>query len=416
MRKLNVDFLSKFNKFYIIKLVSSVLVQVSSLFLVYLLPAKEYGYLALLMSVSSLMFVLTSAWSNGAVINLGSKSFAEKGSYSDIVFYRFIIVISGIIILSILYLLFKTQIISFLHVSKNYGLAYILFLGLVAYDFSYQLLYPGNKDTLQSVLEFSAAILIFAGMVILVKNIKGYVYVYSIISGLFAVLTISFFLYYFGFKNARFNFADFKYVLQYSFWQVLSVIGIYIVNVGMNYIFVFSKISPTEIGQYNFAFKLFSGFSAFFALFGIVIPKWVHTKNENIGQILSKRIMYIVGLLTVFYIIIALILHPFLLFVGKTDYLASAKFYFMLFPAFIFMAYTNLLNTVVANTSFFKNAQYAVLIQVIVLLLVCFPLVHYIDVVGAIIATTVSYIVCSFYFFQLYRNKILPYFKQKNSF
>ena len=414
--KLNFNLLSsKFNRFYVIKLLSSFLVQFSALFLVYLLPVEEYGYLALLMSVSSLMFVLTSGWNNGAVINLGSKSYSEKGSYNDIVFYRAIMVAIVLDVLTIFFVIFKVNIISFIHKSENYYLAYLLFMGLACYDFSFQLLYPGNKDQLQSALELTAAGAIFLCMIFFVKDVKSYVFFYSAISALFAIVTIFFFFKYFGPKGFSFVKKDFFNVLNYSLWQILSVVGIYVINVGMNYIFVFNKITPTDIGEYNFSFKLFSGFSAFFGLFGILIPKWIHgSEKSNLASILNKRVFYITAFLAGAYLIIALVLRPFIEIIGKKDYLPSVSYFLYLFPAFLFMSYTNLMNTIIANTKHYKFAQYVILIQVIILLLVCYPLVYFIGVKGAIIATTVSYVICSLFFYLIFRTKIIPALTSKS--
>lgn len=416
MKQKIINAVSKVNKFYLVKLLSSTLTQISSMFLVYLLPANEYGILALLISISSLMFVITSGWNNGALVNLGSKSFSEKGTYLDIVIYRILIIVSCLVVVSMGFIVLKNPIVSFLQLEENYSLVFIFFIGMVAYDFSYQLLYPGNKDFLQSSLELLNSVIIIVLMITIVRSVREYVYVYTIVNICFSIVTVLFFLR-FQLKN-RFVFIkdDFIKVLRYSLWQILSVVGIYLINVGMNYIFVFNKISPAEIGQYNFAFKLFSGFSAFFALFGIVIPKWIHNpENKNTASSIKSKVFKITLFLSVLYILMALILDPFIDLLGKADYKDSSLYYIMLFPAFIFMTYCNLMNTIVANTQFYKFAQYNITIQVIVLLSISFPLVFYFKLYGAIISTTISFIICSLFFYRLYERKIAHAIENKKN-
>jgi O-antigen/teichoic acid export membrane protein len=416
MKRKILSAISRLNKFYLIKLLSSFLIQMSSMFLVYLLPASEYGFLALLMSISSLMFVVTSGWNNGALVNLGSKSFSEKGSYLDIVIYRTMIIVSCMIFVSICYVLLENPITSFLQRSTNYSLVYVFFIGLIAYDFSYQLLYPGNKDFLQSTLELLSSVILIILMFTVVKTVEDYVYVYTIVNVVFALFTVGFFLKFQLGQHFTFVKSDIIRVLKYSLWQILSVVGIYMINVGMNYIFVFNKISPADIGQYNFAFKLFSGFSAFFALFGIVIPKWIHNaQKSNIASEIKSRILKITLFLSVFYIVIAIILKPFLQIIGKSDYKDSSTYFILLFPAFIFMAYCNLMNTVVANTQFYKYAQYTIAIQVVILLSISFPLVYFLHIYGAIISTTISFVICFLFFIRLYKKKIADALENKKN-
>lgn len=398
----------KIKPFYLVKLLSAVFSQLGSLFLVYLLKPEDYGYLALIMSVAQLMFIVTSGWSSGVIINLGSRNFAKTGTYKDVIYYRTTIVIATFLVVSLLFVLFKSSISHFILKEDNYTLVYILFIGLILFDYASQLLYPGNKDMMQSIAELTTNTFLLILTFFVVRNITMYVYSYVLISSFFAVWVISFFFKYFGRQKVTWVKNDFFLIFKYSAWQILSVVGIYVINIGMNYVFVFNHQSAKDIGLYNFAFKLFSGFSPFFALFGIIIPKWIYnTDKELLGKQLSKRITMIILLLAVFYICIMLVLKPFIMLIGKTDYVKSTEYYMLLFPAFIFMSYSNLMNTVIANSPYYKMAQFAIVVQFITLMVVSYPIVHFWGVNGAIIATTFSYVLCAVYFYVLYKNKFV---------
>lgn len=402
-----VGLLKKIKPFYLTKIATSLLAQFGSLFLIYLLNPSNLGHLSLIISVAQLMFVLTSGWSNGAVINLGSKQFAEIGTYKNIIYYRGLIVLTSFVIVSLLFFLLKTQILHFILKSENYYLVYILFLGYVFYDFSSQLLYPGNKDLLQSLSELIATFFILSLTLLFVSTIRDYVYIYSSTFFIFALFIISLFWYYYGSQKTNWDNAEFYFVLRYSFWQILSVVGIYVINIGINYVLVFNKISIENIGLYNFAYKLFSGFSPFFALFGIIIPKWIYSFDKNkLHDELMKRLFYSICILASLYIGVMIIIKPFIILVGKDDYLKSAEYFFYLLPAFVFMSYANLMNTVIMNTKYFKQAQFAIVFQGISLLLFSFPLVRFFGIKGALAGTSISFVIGAIYLYLLYEKKV----------
>lgn len=404
------NFLKKIEPYFAFKLLSSIFSQISSLFLIYLLPPKDYGYLALIISVSQVMFTLTSGWSNGAIINLGTKNYSSKGSYKDIVIYRGLIVIICFILISSFFLLLQSSVLEIVHAHDNLKYTYFLFLGYIFYDFSYQLLYPGNKNNLQAILEFIYTLSFLILMFLFVKNIKDYSLVFLFSSFLFFLITVCAFIYFFGRDKYSWNKEDFNLVLKYSAWQLMSVLGIYIVNLGNNYVFVLNNVSVESIGLYNFAFKLFSGFSVIFGLFGIIIPKWIHSVNVNHKNLMNKVYLIIFGL-SCAYVLLALVVEPFIKLIGKSDYIDSVRIFYFLFPAFIFMSYVNLMNTIVANTKHYKYAQFAIVFQVIVIFAAGLPLIHFYGINGAIISATISYFICSIFFYVIYNKKIINSFK-----
>lgn len=407
MKESIIKGLRKIKPFYLVKLSSSFFTQFGSLFLIYLLNPGELGHLSLIISVAQLMFVLTSGWSNGAVINLGSKKYAESGTYKDVIYYRSVIVFISFVIITVLFVFLKIPIINFILKSENYRLVYFLFLGYVFYDFSSQLLYPGNKDLAQSLSELITTFSLLACTLLFVKSVRDYVYIYSGTFFLFALFIILLFIYYYGKQKISWNKEEFLFVLKYSFWQILSVVGIYIINIGINYVLVFYKISIGNIGLYNFSYKLFSGFSPFFALFGIVIPKWIYNLDKNkLHSQLKRRLFYSICILSTLYLCVAVILKPFITLVGKEDYLRSAEYFIYLFPAFLFMSYSNLMNTVIMNTSYFKQAQFAIVFQGVSLVAFSFPLVYFFGIEGALGATTISFVVGAIYLHILYERKI----------
>lgn len=61
------------------------------------------------------------------------------------------------------------------------------------------------------------------------------------------------------------------------------------------------------------------------------------------------------------------LLTPFLNLIGKYEYLQSVDFYLWLFPAFVFMCYSQIIQLIIMTTSAFKYIQYATLVQGVIL-------------------------------------------------
>ena len=399
--------LNKLKLFYVFKLLTSLFVQLASLFLIYLLTPSEYGYLALIISVAQLMYIFTSGWTNGALINLGTKKFAETGNYNSVVYHRTIIVLIAFIIISVLFFLLKIPISEFILLKENYILVFVLFIGYVLYDYASQLLYPGNKDLIQSSIDLTATLSLFLITVLFVRNIVNYIYLYTSIYVVFTIIIISIFIFFYAKYSFKWNKIEFTYLFTYSLWQFLSVISIYVINIGVNYLFIYYDIKIDDIGLYNFSYKLFSGFAAFFGLFGILIPKWVHnTPKEKLHKLLKTRIFYSVVILSLIYLFIGIILKPFIIFINKVDYLNSVNYFMFLFPAFILMCYGNLINTIIMNTSHYKKAQFAIVAQGLSLIISSFFLVGRFGIYGAIISTTISFIIGAIYLYLLYTRKV----------
>ena len=171
--------------------------------------------------------------------------------------------------------------------------------------------------------------------------------------------------------------------------------------------FIYYDLSVIDIGLYNFSYRMFSGFAVFFGLFGVIIPKWIHNTDKKVlSKLLETRIFYSICLLVFLYLIVGLILEPFIIFIGKEDYLQSIKYFIFLFPAFIFMCYSNLINTVIMNSSHYKKAQFAIIAQGLSLIISSFFLVGIFGVYGAIISTTISFIIGAIYLYLLYTRKV----------
>lgn len=392
--------------FHILKLISALFTQIASLYLVYLLTPEEFGLFALIATVAQLMYTLTSGWSNGSVINLGSQSFARTGSYKAIVYYRVCIVAMSFVVVCLAFSVLKPFIEGYMKIGGMLPYVLMLFLGYVFYDHASQLLYPGNRDLIQSLSEFVATLALLLIVFFVVHDLKSYILLYAVVSTVFAIIISLTFLKFYSHHSFLWRGAEFQSVLNYSAWQVVGVISIYIVNMGTNFILVVSDISMLQIGLYNFAYRLYSGFAPIFSLFGILIPKWVHSSSDGVRKV-EGRLLVIVCMLGTFYLMMGFALTPILQMFNMERYSVSLDYFFWLFPAFLLTSYANLLNTVIANTQHFRSAQTGIFLQSVAILIFGFPLVSILGVSGAIIAITVASAFGAMYFNWIFRKVLI---------
>lgn len=402
-----------FKPFYLFNLSASLLLQVVALILVYILSPEDYGYYALLTSVAQIMYILCSGWNNATVVNLGTKAFKETGTYKDIIVYRSYLIGICFAIISVLFLLFKGYITEFVGSDTNYTLVFIFFFGSVCFDFVSQILYPGDKNFIQASAVFVTNFIILLYVLFFVSNINEYIYFNSSAQFVLFIVLCSLFYHYFGMSKFIFDKNKFKRVLVYSSWQLFGVLGVYLINLGTNYVLRYYHISVADIGLYNFAYKLFCGFVPLFALCGVIIPKWVHEpsiKNKNSFIIKRLGVFYVMTL--ALYLAVYFILPIFLRLIGKTDYMDSVGMYLMLFLGFVFLSLNQLVNPILLNTPYYKHSQYSAILHGLALLVISFTLVGKYGMTGAIYANVISFAIGTIYNIVIYKTKVYPFLKE----
>lgn len=399
----------KLKLFYIFKLGSSFGTQLVSLFLIYLFSPDEYGQLALVITVAQLLYILTTGWTDPTIVNIGTKEYIEKGSYKNIVLYRLIIVFICFILVSLSYVIFKERITDLIKDESYIGETFILFLGFSIQSFFNQLLYPCSKNNLQSMFDIVYTILFVLIVCFFCRSIKSYVYIFFVLNLAYAVLVSIFYWNFFKKDKLNISWSGFNKTLYFSIWQILGVLGIYLTNLGVNYVYAIENISVSDIGLYNVAYKLFSEFTPIFAICMIIIPQWIYgsrNKDKLIRNIRRNTAMG-VGALSFVYLLIYFLLTPFFNLIGKYDYLQSVDFYLWLFPAFVFMCYSQIIQLIIMTTSAFKYIQYATLVQGVILVFFCFAFVHFFGIIGAIISVTIAYLGKSVYLYSIYHKKAI---------
>lgn len=404
IKSMSITLKSHFKLFYAQKILSSLETQLVSFFLIYLLTPSEYGQLALIITVAQLMYVITTGWTDPTITNIGTKEYAENGSYRNVVVYRLIIVAACFLFVTACFILGRPQIEKMIHGGEYYFITYLLFIAYSLQSFFYQLLYPCNKNNLQSLFDVIYATLLLALSLTLVRDIRVYVYVMLLLNVAYGLVTL-FYYYRFNKKTkVQLSRSGFDRALKFSIWQVLGVLGIYLTNMGVNYVYTIKQVDLSEIGLYNVAYKFFCEFTPIFAICVVVIPQWIFNQPDKQSLVRKIKKYTILGVLAlaIAYLAIFIVLKPFLIIINKADYVDSVMYYLYLLPAFLFMSYSQITQLIIMTTPAYKHTQYSTLIQGIALLVFCFLLIGDYGVLGAIVSVTISYVGKSIYLYYIY--------------
>jgi len=394
------------NSFHIAKISSSYIFQLANLSLITVFSTTVYGKLALIISVSQFILSLTSGLTSGAMNVFASKKFALIGSCNEVYIYRLIVITINIIAIFLIYSTYCYIYEIPIFKSENSKLIIILTLGYIMYEVGCNFLYPTIHFKIQGYIELIISIIFITLVLFCVREIKDYVTVFFVVGLVSLILSSGFYIsrYY----NVKFNFDvhEFNDFIKYSAWQSVSVISIYFVNYGTNYVMFHNEISEETIGVFNFTLRLFFGMSAIFALIVILMPKFIREGRVNIRNInaFSSKIILIIALV---YMGAALLFFAALLVLDRHEYMLSILYMAMLLPAFVAMSYVNITNTYLANTTSYKSAQITILFQALILMIVSSVLISYIGIFGLIISYTMSYMLVSIYTFFNIKNNII---------
>ncbi|CAK2923986.1 putative Oligosaccharide flippase family protein [Vibrio crassostreae] len=398
--------INKVNTFYLIKLVSSYTSQIASLLVVLFVSTEDYGKLAIIIALSQFIFILSSGFTNGAMINIGSHRFQKNGTYNDILCYRYIIAIAHFLLISALYVFFDDDISSLVGIDNILNLVLILALAYFIYEGGTQILYPTDSYRVQSYIELLTVVILLSLIVINVKTFSDYIYSYLFVALISCSLTISYFCKTY-LTRFSFNMEEFKNVYKYSAWQLVSIFSIYILNSSYSYILLKFNYTQTDIGIFNFTMRLFLGMSGFFSLALIVIPKIMHNKEKRLpSRMINHLIIKSVLILSLIYLSANFVLHYIMAYLDKNEYLESLEYMLYLSPAFMFMAYSNIMNTVLSNTNAYRYAQFVIAAQAIILVVLSLLFLDALGINGLIFSYTGAYFFGMIISYVIYRNNM----------
>jgi O-antigen/teichoic acid export membrane protein len=373
-----------------VKIMNSLLRQAAFFLLFYVLSIDDFGYFVGILAISILLQVFTTGLTYGAFINFSSKSYSEFSSYSKILYYRLFI---AICVVSFVFLV--STFIEF----TNKFLILKLYLGLVFYDLGSQLLLPGNKRIQQVIIESVFFIALFATVILFVNSFNQYINYYLILSFFLFIISFSFF-YFHNFKKSEnvienYYTGKFKFFFKYSSWQLVGIIGIYVMGNGMNLYAYFYNFLPSTMAIYGIVLKIFMSLAPIYGLFVIYIPKLIRNniflKYDRMPYL--KTLFMSSFALTLLYLIVIITFQELIIYFNKVEYAGINIFLVQLIPAYFFMSFTNITNTLLANTQKYIHPQFIFIIQAIVMCISYIIFIPIYEMQGFLISVTLAYLV-----------------------
>lgn len=391
--------------FSIIKITNSLLSQLLFLLLFYILSIDDFGHFISVLAISMLLQVITTGFTYGAFINFSAKSFSKSSVYSTVLYHRLIITIFVTICI-----IFVFSFISF----EDKFLILKLYIGLVLYDLGSQLLLPSKRKLLQVIIELLFFIILFIVVIVNVENFIQYINYYFLLSlNLFLFTFVAFYKLcnseVYKILNYKDNVLQFKYFFKYSLWQLIGILGIYTMGNGLNLYTYFYNFSPSDIAKYGIILKIFMSLSPIYALFIIFIPKIMRSqyflKYDSMPYF--KTIFVLSIILTILYFIVITIFQYLIIYLNKLEYEGIYKFLFLLLPAYFFMSFSNISNTMLSNTNKYKHPQFIFVIQAVVLCILYVIFIPVYNLKGFVISITLTYLVsCLLFLYTLLRRGI----------
>lgn len=377
-------------------ILGAIISQIIVLILIFFLTPEEYGYYSLMIVISQILFITVLGWNNALILNFGTKEHIEKGYIKNVFNIRMIFVFSSLFIALILYWIFSEYIISFIKNEKFASLVLVYFFSELFFNLGSNIFYAKDKNNLQSLINLLPRVAQLIYIAFYFRDIETFVY-FSLLVNLITFL-ISMTIYFkdeFKIKT-QIKKSEFNFYLKFGLLQFFSIASVYIINWGDNFALSYYDVDIADVGNYNFAYKIFLGFNVIFALLNIVIPKIIYKykKDGNFDEILklmNNRKKFVI-VLSFLYIVAIIAIWFVLSYFEKYDYLKSLEFASMLFLAFVFMLFVDFIVPIIINTPLFKKVQTTVLNQAIINLILNFVFGYFYGVYGVIVGTTIAYL------------------------
>jgi O-antigen/teichoic acid export membrane protein len=184
----------------------------------------------------------------------------------------------------------------------------------------------------------------------------------------------------------------FQKLFRYTTWSMLGGVAVYLISWGDNFVLRYF-VSLEEIGVYNLSYQIFKGVSMVIFIVPTYFLPFVSQNIKNKEKISSylnnKRPILmgagLVGIATVYF------LTPFVLsFYGEAyaDSVAVAQF---LLIGTVFMLYKNFFGPIMVALEKYKFGTQAIVLSATVNIILDFVFVPYMGIMGAALATTITY-------------------------
>jgi len=339
MKKI-IDFVVKRKEFIIyvsLRVLVMALSLITNIFIIRKLSVNDYGIFSIALMFIGLITTFGFSWSSSSILYFGSREKLKRGNLNQTFWARNIIIAASLVISTILFIVFRNQINSYIGLEVSFLILIWLYVS-VAEDYLNQYFLAIKKQLLSSLLSVTAKV-IYLGLILLFSfDIKTLI-VMNIISHATVLLYIL------GINKrdvGKFEFDKdwFKEILNFSLWQLFGFSGLYLINFGDTAVIKYF-MTTEDVGVYNAAYKLFDAFANFAFVIssyyaGSVSQYFEKTEHENIKTFFYRDRIIIFGLSTALHIAVMVFSKPIILLLYGEKYIDSILIFNVLMIGSIF--------------------------------------------------------------------------------
>jgi len=375
---------------------------ITNIFIVRKLSVNDYGIFSVALMFIGLITTFGFSWSSSSILYFGSREKLKRGNLNQTFWARNIIIAASLVITTILFIVFRNQINSYIGLEVSFLILIWLYVS-VAEDYLNQYFLAIKKQLLSSLLSVTAKV-IYLGLILLFSfDIKTLI-VMNIISHATVLLYIL------GINKrdvGKFEFDKdwFREILNFSLWQLFGFSGLYLINFGDTAVIKYF-MTTEDVGVYNAAYRLFDAIANFAFVIssyyaGSVSQYFEKTEHENIKTFFYRDRIIIFGLSTVLHIVVMVFSKPIILLLYGEKYIDSILIFNVLMIGSIFR-YLSVFYMLYFNTNRKHKLQQNInIFRAILNLVLDIIFIKMFGLVGPAIGTTVAmiltFIVSAFY-------------------
>ncbi len=392
-----INFIKKRKNFILfaaLRVLVMIMSLITNIFIVRKLSVNDYGIFSVALMFVGLVTTFGFSWSSSSILYFGSREKIESGNINKTFWARNIIIAVSLVITTILFVLFKKQINSYIGINVSFLVLIWLYVS-VAEDYLNQYFLAVKKQILSSMLSITAKafylilILIFSFDIttLIVLNIISHATVLLYILGM-NKNDIS------GFE---FDKVWFKEILNFSIWQLFGFSGLYLINFGDTAV-IKHFMTTEDVGYYNAAYKLFDAIANFAYVIssyyaGSVTQYFTNKESENLRRFFYKERFLILGLSTAMHVVVMVFSKPIIVTLYGENYINSVQIFNILMIGSIFR-YLSVFYMLYFNTNGkHKIQQYINIFRAIFNLILDIVFIQIFGLIGPAIATTFAIII-----------------------
>lgn len=400
----------KFIVYSLLKVLIMVLGLITNVFIVRKISVNDYGIFSVALMFIGLITTFGFSWSSSSILYFGSREKAKTGSMNKTFWARNIIIAVSLILTTILFVLFRDQINSYIGINVAFLVLIWLYVSIVE-DYLSQYFLAVKKQLMSSMLSITAKIIYLFLLIIFNFDIKTLI-ILNIVSHATVLL------YVFGINKedlGKFELDKewFKEILNFSLWQLFGFSGLYLINFGDTAV-IKHYMTTQDVGIYNVAYKLFNTIATFAfvisSYYASSVSHYFTNKERNkIRSFFYKERFLIFGLSIVAHLIVVLFSKQIITTLYGNEYIESVSIFNVLMLGSL-ARYLAVFYTLYYNSSGkHKVLQYINIFRALFNIILDVVFIQLFGLIGPAIATTIALITTFLYSVYYCEKRILVF-------